>query len=99
MTTQTQSEDRLAKYVEQLEIPTSLEFKYNGDTYSIDATYVKTGDNTYRTDGRGFEIWKFDRDSETGHVIAFAEKAYEILEKKCFDGKTFAEIEQEIESL
>lgn len=99
MTTKKSKNERIAKYVEQLEMLFNIEFIYGDDLYAIEATYTKTGDHTYRSDGRGFEIWKFkDRAESGGSVIAFTEKAADILRVACFDGKTFVEIMDKIKS-
>ena len=98
MTTHTHEDDRIAKYIEQLEKIHEIEFIYNGITYSIEATYEKTGENTYRSDGRGFEIWKLENEPDNGTAIVFSESAADILNIPCFDGKTFVDIIDEIES-
>ena len=88
MTTQTPNNDKVAMFVEQLEI-----------SYSIDATHEEVGDNIYRTSGRGFEVWKYDGNADDGKVIAFADSAIGILNVPCFDGKTFIDVMNQIEAV
>ena len=99
MTTQTPNNDKVAMFVEQLEMAYAIEFIYNGDSYSIDATHEEVGDNIYRTSGRGFEVWKYDGNADDGKVIAFADSAIGILNVPCFDGKTFIDVMNQIEAV
>ena len=82
---------------EQLEVAQEIEFSYNGCKYSIEATRTQTSVNVYETDGRGFEVWKFENGSENGSVIAFSETIDGILNTACFGGKTFIEIQSQIQ--
>ena len=50
---------------EQLEIAHEIEFSYNNCNYSIEATRTQTGANIYEADGRGYEIWRFEKESES----------------------------------
>ncbi|MCQ2571251.1 MAG: hypothetical protein MJ154_03320 [Candidatus Saccharibacteria bacterium] len=98
MNNQFLKDKKITQYIEQLEMAYAIEFIYDGDTYSIDATHEKTGDNIYCTDGRGFEVWRFKEGANSGSVIAFSKDATDILNVECFDGKSFIDIMAQIKT-
>lgn len=87
MNPQDGKQDPMGDYLEALGVNREIEFIYKDVGYRFEPNYEKDG----------YDIWKYADGFKTGggEVIAFATTPEEALSVKCFDGKSFAEIENE----
>ena len=79
--------DLIGDYLEALGVNREIEFMYKGAGYRFEPNYEKGG----------YDVWKYADGFKTGGgvIIAFAITPEDALSIKCFDGKSFAEIENE----
>lgn len=80
-------QDPMGDYLEALDVNREIEFVYNNISYRFEPDYEKNG----------YDIWRYPDGFKTGggEVIAYASTPEEALSLKCFDGKSFSEIESE----
>lgn len=87
MNPQDEKHDPMDDYLEALGVNREIEFIYNNVSYRFEPNYEKNG----------YDIWRYSDGFKTGggEVIAYASTPEEALSLKCFDDKSFSEIEGE----
>jgi len=87
MTLVNDEQEALNEYLEALRVNREVEFVYDGVGYRFEPNYEKGG----------YDVWKYLEGFKTGGgaVVASGVAADELLEMKYFNGKSFAEIEND----
>ena len=87
MNPQDGKQDPMSDYLEALGVNREIEFVYKDVGYRFEPNYEKSG----------YDIWKYVDGFKTGggEIIASASTPEEALLLKCFDGKSFTELEGE----
>ena len=87
MTLANEEQEALNEYLEALRVNREVEFVYDGVGYRFEPNYEKGG----------YDVWKYLEGFKTGGgaVVASGVAVDELLEMKYFNGKSFAEIEND----
>lgn len=87
MNPQDEKHDPMGDYLEALGVNREIELIYDNVSYRFEPNYEKNG----------YDIWRYSDGFKTsgGEVISYASTPEEALSLKCFDGKSFFEIESE----